>query len=153
MGFSLVVGLLGSQSPATGREARRILSIRDVAEGGLVATGGAFLPLAIHAYGATVITTWRLASAAFLLLMGLHMASSIWRRRGVAREGIRAEPVRSAIFTLLTTSGPALLLINALHGGDASGARYLTSVMIVLAVVGLLFIYATFSNTPHRPAV
>ena len=152
VGFSLVVGILRTRSATSARESRRFHSTRDVAEIGLVAVGAAFLPLAIHAYGTTIDTTWRLGSAGFLFLWGLGFGSSMWRRRGVAREGFRTEPILTALFTVLIAAELGLLIVNILVGGDASGARYVTCVLLLLAMAGLLFVYATFSGSENPPA-
>ncbi len=152
VGFSLVVGILRARSASSAKEARRFHATREVAENGLLAVGAAFLPLAVHAYGATVDTTWRLASEGFILLWVLGLFVHMWRRRRVAREGFRTEPIQTALFTVLIASGLGLLLVNALVGGDTSGARYVTALLLFLAIVGLLFVYATFSGSENPPA-
>ena len=149
VGFSLVVGILRSRSASSAKEARRFYATREVAENGLLAVGAAFLPLAIHAYGATIDTTWRLASAGFLFFWGLVLGVHMWRRRGVAREGFRTEPIQTALFTVLIAGVAGLLMVNILVGGDSSGARYVTAVLLFLAIVGLLFVYATFSDSEN----
>ena len=140
-----------SLNASSAKEARRFHATREVAENGLLAVGAAFLPLAVHAYGATVDTTWRLASAGFIFLWVLVFAAHMWRRRRVAREGFRTEPIQTALFTVLIASGLGLLLVNTLVGGDTSGARYVTALLLFLAIVGLLFVYATFSGLENHP--
>ena len=152
VGFSLVVGILRARSASSVKEAMRFHATREVAENGLLAVAAAFLPLAVHAHGATVETTWRLASAGFIFLWVLGLATHAWRRRHVSREALRTEPIQTVLFTVLHASGLGLLLVNTLVGGDTSGARYVTALLLFLAIVGLLFVYATFSGSENPPA-
>ena len=151
VGFSLVV-VLRARSASSAKETRRLYSMRDVAEIGLVAVGASFLPLVIHTYGAGPETTWRLASAGVLALLSLGLGSSMWRRRTVTLDGFQTEPIQTAIVLVLNVCGMGLLSINILVGGSTSGARYTTAVLLSLALAGVLFVNATFSNSANRPA-
>ncbi len=146
VGFSMVVGVLGSAS------VRRRHAMRDVAEIGLQAVGGSFLPLAIDAYGASAATTWRLASAGLLVYAALGLSFAF--RRGSRRilDLLRNEPIRSAVVIGLNLGVFGLLLFNALLGGAGSGARYTTAVLLLLAIAGHQFLDATFRSHDDPPA-
>ena len=145
VGFSMVVGVLGSAS------ARRRHAMRDVAEIGLQAVLGSFLPLAIDAYGASAATTWRLASAGLLVYAALGLGFAF--RRGSRRilDLLRDEPIRSAGVIGLNLGVFGLLLFNALLGGAGSGARYTTAVLLLLGIAGHQFLDATFRSHEDLP--
>jgi len=151
VGFSLVVTVLRARSTGSTEETRRLLSMRDVAEIGLAAVFMSFLPLVIHAFGESPDTTWRIGSASFLALAVLSAGASLWRRGGWLA-GVRSEPIQTVMILPLQLGALGLMLVNLLAGGPHSGARYITAVLMALAVGGVLFVNATFSNTADRPA-
>ena len=146
VGFSIVAGILRAGS------IRRFHAMRDVAEIGLLAVAAAFLPLAIHAYGTSTDVTWRIASATYLALAALGLGNEFWRRQQLDPDEFRGEPIRNAVYVMLTVGGYGLLLFNLFLGGPGSGARYTTAVLLLLAVAGLQFLAAAFSISPDPPA-
>ena len=146
VGFSIVAGIL------RGGSIRRFHAMRDVAEIGLLAVGASFLPLAIHAYGAGADLTWQIASAAYLVLGVLGLGIAIWRRQRLDPTEFRSEPIRNAMNGMLNVVGFGLLLFNLFVGGPGSGARYTTVVLLLLAIAGVQFLAAAFSNPPDPPA-
>ena len=131
---------------------RRFLAMRDVAQIGLQAVGASFLPLAIDAYGASPDLTWRIGSAAFLVVWGLGFGHAMRSRQQLDPIEFRSEPIRNAVYATLNLSGVGLLLFNVLLGGPGSGARYATAVLLILAIAGLRFLAAAFSTPPDPPA-
>ena len=128
--------------------------MRDVASIGLQAVGGSFLPLVIHAYGASPDVTWRIGSAAFLVLSGLGIGQAVRSRlQHLDSYEFQSEPIRNAVLVTLNVGGAGLLLFNVLLGGLGSGARYVTAVLLVLAVAGLQFLAAAFRTPPDPPSV
>ena len=145
VGFSMVVGVLGSGS------ARRRYAMRDVAEIGLQAVAGCFLPLAIDAYGASASTIWRLASAGLLVYAALGLSFAFRRGSGRILDLLRNEPIRGALIIGLNLGVFGLLLFNALLAGAGSGARYTTAVLLLLAIAGHQFLDATFRSHEDLP--
>lgn len=127
--------------------------MRDVAEIGLLAVGGSFLPLAVHAYGVSPEATWRIASAAYLVLGLIGLSVAIWRRRRLDPGEFRNEPLRNAVNGMLNLVGFGLLVFTLLIGGPGSGARYTTAVLLLLSIGGIQFLAAAFSTAPDPPAV
>jgi hypothetical protein len=150
VGFSMVVGVLRARSTGSTKESRRLYSMRDVAEIGLVAVFMSFLPLVIYAFGASPDTTWRIGSASFLALGFLSAGASLWRRGGWLA-GVRAEPIQTLLVLPLQLGAIGLMLANLLAGGPGSGARYVAAVLMALAVGGVLFVSATFNSAVDRP--
>jgi hypothetical protein len=150
VGFSLVVVVLRARSSASAEESRRLHSMRDVAEIGLVAVAMSFLPLVIHAFGASPETTWRVGSTSCLAVSLFCAGASSWRR-GSWLEGFRSEPIQTVLVTPLQLVIIGLLLVNILAGGPSSGARYVAVVLLALSVAGVLFVNATFKGSEDRP--
>ena len=144
MGFSLVAGALGAAGPA---QRYRFLSIRDVAEIGLVCLAGALLPSALYILGQSQEGTWRLASAIFSAawctgsLIGIRR---YWPSRDQAPRVLIFSPFAALI-------GNALLWWNVILPPAAPG-RYIWALLLYLAVAGLSFIAAVFhERTPPTP--
>ncbi len=147
VGFSIVAAILRSES------IRRFHAMRDVAQIGLQAVAASFLPLAIHAYGASPDVTWRVGSAAFLVLSGLGIGQAVRSRLQHSDSyEFQNEPIRNAVLVTLNVGGAGLLLFNILLGGPGSGARYATAVLLMLVIAGLQFLAAAFSAPPDPPA-
>jgi len=150
VGFSLVVGVLRARSTGSMEEVRRVYSMRDVAEISLHAVFMSFLPLVIHAFGASPDTTWRVGSASFLAI-GVLSAGASSRRRGGYIEGFRAEPIQFLVLLPLQIGAIGLILVNILAGGPSSGPRYVAAVLLALSAAGVLFVNATFNSGRDRP--
>ncbi len=149
VGFSLVVGVLRARSSASAEESRKLHSMRDVAEIGLVAVAMSFLPLVIHAFGASPDTTWRVGSASFLVLGLLSAGASFRRRSGL--DYFRSEPIQAVFVLPLQLGAISLMSINLLAGGPSSGPRYVAAVLLALSAAGVLFVNATFQSGRDRP--
>ncbi len=145
VGFSLVVGMLRARSETSGKATREFYSLRDVAELGLLVVGASFLPMAIHAFGLDPHTTWRLASAATILVGGLSFVLSFRRHQRFASE-LRAKRVFSLAILVLNLVGFSLLSANILAGGATSGARYVVAILLNLSIAGVVFVDTTFSG-------
>ena len=150
VGFSLVVSVLRARSNGSSEETRRVYSMRDVAEIGLHAVLMSFLPLVVHAFGASPDTTWRVGSASFLAVAVLSAGASL-RRRGGYLATFRAEPILSVVLLPLQLGTIGLMLVNILAGGPSSGPRYVAAVLLALATAGGLFVNATFNSAEDRP--
>ena len=146
VGFSLVVSMLRQRSSPSAEETRRLYSMRDVAEIGLVSVAASFLPLIIHAFGANPETTWRVGSATFLAIIVVAGGAAFWRR-GSWIEGARAEPLQTLLILPLQVVGIGLVLVNVLVGGPSSGARYIAAVLMALSTAGVLFVNSTFNSS------
>ena len=145
MGFSLVGGLLG----VGGTDRYRSLSIRDVAEVGLVCIAGAFLPSVFHAFELPAEVTWRAASAALstLWIVGFSIGFRRFWRVGIAREA----PLFLAFGPFAAAIGNLLLWWNVLSPGSAPG-RYVVALLLYLSVAGLSFIAAVFHRREEPAA-
>jgi hypothetical protein len=146
VGFSLVGGLLGTQSA----DRYRFYSIRDVAEVGLSCLLGALIPSAIHAFGSRADVTWRLASGIFLVLWSASASIGISRfwRAGVQRHAPRylwMGPISGIV-------GNALLLWSVLLPSASSPARYVLALILLLSFAGVSFIAAVFHGRTAPPA-
>ena len=150
VGFSLVVGVLRARSTDSMDEARRVYSMRDVAEIGLHAVFMSFLPLVIHAFGASPDTTWRVGSASFLAI-GVLSAGASSRRRGGYLAGFRAEPILFVVLLPLQSGAIGLITFNILADGPNSGPRYVAAVLLALSCAGVLFVNATFNSAENPP--
>ena len=127
--------------------------MRDVAQIGLQAVAASFLPLAIHAYGASADVTWRTGSAAFFVLWALGLGFAIRSRLTLDPKEFGIKRVRIAVNGTLNVAGAALLLFNVAFGGPGAGARYASAVLLLLAIAGIQFLDAAFSTPPDPPAV
>ena len=150
VGFSLVVGVLRARSTGSMEEARSLYSMRDVAEIGLHAVLMSFLPLVIHAFGASPETTWRVGSASFLAV-GVFSAGASLRRRGGWLEGLRSEPILFVLLLPLQLGAIGLTSVNLVAGGPGSGARYVGAILLALACAGVVFVNATFNSVEDPP--
>jgi hypothetical protein len=140
-----VGGLLGIGES----ERYRSLSIRDVAEVGLVCLGGALLPSAFHAFELPAEVTWRAASAAFsaLWINGFFIGMRRFWRSGTAKDA----PVFLAFGPVAGIIGNLLLWWNVLSPTLAPG-RYVAALLLYLTVAGLSFIAAVFHGRDEPAA-
>ncbi len=152
VGFSLVVGIISSRSPESLPESLRLLSVREVAEIGLLAVAASFLPLVVHGFGIGVEATWRVSSGSFIALGSLAFLPSLVRRRRVGWEGQRAQPLQGVVVTALNIGFIVLLAANVVSPSAVSGARYVLATVLLLAIAGVLFIGATFGERLGPPA-
>ncbi len=122
--------------------------MRDVAQIGLLAVGASFLPLAIHAYGASPDVTWRIGSAAFVAVWGLGLGLAIRSRQQRDPDEFRNEPIRNAVNATLNVVGVGLLLFNVFLG-DRRLAR---ATPLLFCSFSRSPVYSSWPppSTPHR---
>lgn len=145
VGFSLVVSVFRPESKS---DVVRMGSLRDVAEIGLGAIAASFAPYVIFHFGVSLEAAWRLSS--LLLAAGGIVAFSLGFRRFARAGGAlpwRTAPGLSVPSGLLMVTSNVLLWWNVVAPGERSGTRYLTALLLVLALAGLIFVFAAF----HRP--
>lgn len=146
VGFSLVGGILGSQTSPR----YRFLSVRDVAELGLLGLIGSLAPSALHGFGASLDVTWRAASAIFsaLWLGTAYIGISRYLRAGITGETPRFLMVNP----ILAASGNLLLLWSVVFSGPGAGPRYVVALILLLAIAGFAFIAAVFHRREASPS-
>jgi hypothetical protein len=142
----MVVGLL---RPDAGDRAR-FLSIRDVAEVGLISVGAGLLPSAIRGFGLSLASTWRISSA---LLSLAWVASAVVGVNRFRRAGILGDiPQFLGVAPLISLAGNALIWWNVVLAGDSAGSRYVLSALLLLAFAGLSFVAGAFHGRDDGPA-
>ena len=145
VGFSLVVSVV---KPNTAGDAVRMGSLRDVAEIGLSAIAASFTPYVLHQFGFSQDAVWRLASAVFAI--GGVLAFSLGFRRFSRAGGAppwRTAPALSVSSGTLAIAVGVLLSWNILAPGALSAPRYLVALLGLLAMGGLIFIFAAFHHS------
>jgi hypothetical protein len=146
VGFSLVVSVF---KPSTASDAVRMGSLRDVAEIGLSAIAGSFAPYLLHAFDVPPASVWRLSS--LLVVLGGAVAFTLGFRRFSRLGGAppwKTAPALSLSSGSLAICTSVLLSWNVLVPGPLSGSRYILALLLLLAMAGLIFVFAAF----HRPA-
>jgi len=147
IGFSLVIGLLQPEDPSA---ARRLQSMRAVAELALIAAGGALLALALDAFHLIPAHVWRFASAVLLVFwFTLHLLAI---RRFKSAGTLLRESGFLQFAGFIALIGVALLLWNLIAPGAQSGGRYTAALICALADSAFMFILATFSDGHEGPA-
>jgi hypothetical protein len=100
--------------------------------------------LLVYEYGIAVDRTWVVAS--FVCLFPAAIAPIVsWRQVGV-QVSFNAEPLRTVSSLALNVIMVSILLSNLILPGPTSGVRYVTVVLLLLALVGLVFVGATFDH-------
>jgi len=142
VGFSMVVGLLKTEVSASDL---RFHTIRDVAEIGLIVIGAGLFPLTVYAYGVTPGTVWRLSSLLMTLawLISFIFAQIRFRQAGSVAL-LDRNPVWAVMALGIVVAGNGLLWWNVATSGPLAGARYITSLLLLLTIAGVMFINATF---------
>ena len=146
VGFSLIVGIL---RPAEG--AVRFLFLRDVAAISLIAVAGSFLPYVLFQFGVRGEPLWRASSGGLSLgwLTGVAFAN----RRFTAVGAWKVVPTLFVFGSLINLGGIGSLLWSVVVGGSLSGPRYALALSLLLAIAGLMFIWAAFQRSADQPAV
>lgn len=147
VGFSLVVSVF---KPTSAADAVRMGSLRDVAEIGLSAIAAAFVPYVLHVFGESVESVWRTSSG--LLAIGGFVFFLLGFLRFSRLGG--APPWRTAPGLAVSTgtlafSGSVLLWWNVLAPSPNSSARYILALLLLLAMAGLIFVFAAFHRAPR----
>lgn len=142
VGFSLVVSVFRPESPS---EAVRTGSLRDVAEIGLGAIAGSFAPYALRVFELPLETVWRLSSLMFALAGFVAFAFGFLRfsRLGGAPPW-RTAPALAASCGVLSIAGTLMLWWNVFVPDPLSGPRYVLALLLLLAMAGLIFVFAAF---------
>jgi hypothetical protein len=147
VGFSLVVSVF---KPTSAADAVRMGSLRDVAEIGLSAIAAAFAPYVLHVFGASAESVWRTSS--LLLAIGGFVFFLLGFLRFSRIGGAppwRTAPALAFSSGSLALSGSVLLWWNVLAPSRLSGSRYVLALLLLLAMAGLIFVFAAF----HRSAL
>jgi hypothetical protein len=137
----MVAGVL---RPESSSETRRFFRFRHVAEVSLAVVLVSFLPLLVHEYGVSADKTWFIASSICLVPASIAPFVS-WSQVGV-QASYHAEPLRTATSLTLNVVMVSLLLSNLILPGPTSGVRYVTTILLLLALAGLVFLGATFDH-------
>lgn len=145
VGFSLVGGILGSQTGAR----YRFFSVRDVAELGLLGLIASLAPSALHGFGLSPDVTWRIASGLFV---ALWIATSCIGISRYLRAGIAAETPRFLIVNPILAASGILLLLWGIFSGSAAGPRYVVALIFLLMTAGFAFLAAVFHRPDEGPA-
>jgi hypothetical protein len=145
VGFSLVVSVFRSESAT---DAVRSGSLRDVAEIGLSAIAASFMPYVLHQFELSLESVWRLSS--LLLAIGGLVAFLLGSRRFSRTGGAlpwRIAPALSVASGSLSLIGSTLLWWNVFVPGPHSDSRYVVALLLLLAMAGLIFVFAAFSSS------
>jgi hypothetical protein len=138
-GFSAIVGLLGHRS---GRSDIRVdaLRLQVMLEMSLLVAAGAFLPVLVSLFGFEVWTTWRIATAAWLVI-AIPMEIFAWQRTrsmpDMKPDGLNVNTVN---WVLCLFSDAAMVLVMIGFFESQVGAVYLLAILCYLAAAGVLFV-------------
>jgi hypothetical protein len=151
VGFSMVAGLL---RPTSSDAKRRFYGIRDVAEIGLIVVGGSLAPLVLQLFSLSDTALWRLCSFILSISWLSSLSFALARYREVGTLNIRdRNPVWGSIAIVSNGTGQVLLWWNVISPVGATSARYVSALLILLSLAGILFINAVFSHRDDEPAV
>ncbi len=150
VGFSMVAGVLRSQSHD---EQARLFTLRDVAEIGLIGAVMSAFPLVVHAYGVSVDSTWRLASGTHGAWSVVAIAASVPRRGPDPLSILRRHWFIMSLVSGLVLSNFVLIGMNLAAPSPASGARFVTCMLLGLTQAGVMFLLAAFDMGIRKSAV
>jgi hypothetical protein len=148
VGFSLVVSVF---RPESSSDAVRMGSLRDVAEIGLSAIAASFAPYVFHVFDFSSEAIWRASSLLFALggFVAFYLGYRRFSRLGGAPPW-RTAPLFALASGVLTLLGSGLLWWNVLSPSARSGPRYVLALLLLLALAGLIFVFAAFRR-PDSP--
>ena len=87
----------------------------------------------------------------FFVLWILGLGVALWTRLSADPDEFRVARVRIAANGILNVAGAGSLLFNVAVGGPASGARYASAVLLMLAIAGIQFLDAAFGDPSDPP--
>jgi len=138
-GFSAIVGLLGNRS---GRSDIKVDSLRlqVMLEIALLVAVAAFLPVLISLFEFEVWTTWRIATAGWLMLAIPSEIIAWFRTRDMPDMKLDQLNVNTVnwVFCLVSDAIMFVVMIGCFEA--RAGALYLLALLMYLAAAGILFV-------------
>jgi hypothetical protein len=138
-GFSAIVGLLGNRS---GRSDIKVdaLRLQAMLEMSLSVAAAAFLPVLISLFEFEVWTTWRIATAAWLVI-AIPSEIIAWRRtRNMPDMKLNRLNVNTVNWVLCLLSDAVMVLVMIGFFESHAGAVYLLAIFCYLAAAAILFV-------------
>jgi hypothetical protein len=138
-GFSAIVGLLGNRS---GRSDIQVDSLRlqVMLEMALLVAAGGFLPVFVSLFEFEIWTTWRIATAAWLVI-AIPSEIIAWSRTrdmpDMKLEGLNVNTI-NWVFCLLSDAIMFVVMIGFFEA--RAGALYMSALFLYLAVAAILFV-------------
>lgn len=148
-GFSAVIGVLGARS-GTSDVRVDALRLQIMLESGLLVAAFSIIPALLATFEISASTSWRIASAIFLLIQIPSEFIALRRTRKMPDMNLSRVNVNTVNWTL--SIGADLIMLGVLLdwvGAHASGF-YMLSVFLLLVMSGLLFIQ--FAASTFIPA-
>jgi len=138
-GFSAIVGLLGHRS---GRSDIKVdaLRLQVMLEMSLLVAAGAFLPVLVSLFDLDVWITWRIATAAWLVI-AIPSEFLAWHRtRSMLDMKLDRLNVNTINWVLCLLSDAVMVLVLIGLFESQVGAVYLLAILCYLAAAGILFV-------------
>ena len=139
VGFSLLVSALRSS-----RTSARFSMMRDVAEISLYVIAAAVAPYVLASFGLAADLVWRLASMMLALAWIVGSMLSVGRLRRMRKAPWLLSPSLNIVLSILNLSGQLMLWRNVILGGLFAPPTYLLSVLFLLGVAAILFVFSAF---------
>ncbi len=141
VGFSTIVIVFKSS-----RSELQRLRLRGVAEIGIAALVGAFLPVLATGFGLSGPSVWRVSS---LIFAPIGLIGWILWARTVARAGYRPAFGTSTLAPdiLANVVGQVLLWWNVVSPSESAPTRYVAALMAFLLIAAMSFVAAAFGRT------
>lgn len=138
-GFSAIVGLLGSRS---GRSDIRVdvLRLQVMLETSLLVAAYSFLPVLVSSFDFEVWTTWRISSAAFLIVSIPNEWVALRRTKDMPEMKLNRVNINTVNWTLSLTADFIMLVVLIGAFEPRAGALYLLAIFSVLLMSGVLFV-------------
>ena len=138
-GFSAIVGLLGHRS---GRSDIKVdaLRLQAMLEMSLSVAAGAFLPVLVSLFDFEVWTTWRIATAAWLVIAIPSEILAWHRTRSMSDMKLDRLNINTINWVLCLFSDAVMVLLLIGFFESQVGAVYLLAILCYLAAAGILFI-------------
>ncbi len=145
VGFSMVVGVLAQG--ASESQARRMF-VRDVAEIGFYALGGALAPYALWSLGIPTGLVWRVSSLGLLSVwvVGFFLAMRRFSRVGTFRNNPLVGRVARFVNPALVFLGNGLLAWNVISPGPPASGRYIMALLTLLLLSAFMFVRGAFER-------
>ena len=138
-GFSAIVGLLGSRSS---RSDLRVdaLRLQVMLEASLMVAAYSFLPVLVSSFDFEVLTTWRISSAAFLIVAIPNELVALRRTRDMPDMKLNRMNINTVNWTLSLSADFIMLVVVIGVFESRAGALYLLAIFSILVMAGVLFV-------------
>ena len=138
-GFSAIVGLLGSRS---GRSELKVdaLRLQVMLEMSLMVAAFAFLPVLVSSFDFEVWTTWRISSAAFLIVAIPSEFLALRRTQNMPDMKLNRLNINTVNWALSLSADFIMLVVVIGLFESQAGAFYLLAVFCILVMAGILFV-------------